>query len=139
LVQREPGAAAVASREAAVRYGIRILFSNIEDSPHNETPFAVIGPHDAARTGKDKTAIMFEIPHSPGSLADILNVFKLNKVNLTWIESFPSAEANGEYVFFVEFEGHTEDQKVKKTLSGLEGHCEKLSNLGSFPVAQVVE
>jgi chorismate mutase/prephenate dehydratase len=139
LVQREPGAAAVASREAAVRYGLRILFSDIEDSPHNETRFAVIGPHDAARTGKDKTAIMFEIPHSPGSLADILNLFKQNKVNLTWIESFPSSEAKGEYVFFVEFEGHTDDAKVKKTLGSLEGHCEKLSNLGSFPVAQVVE
>jgi chorismate mutase/prephenate dehydratase len=139
LVQREPGAAAVASREAAVRYGIRILFSNIEDSPHNETRFAVIGPHDAAKTGNDKTAIMFRIPHSPGSLADILNLFKQGKVNLTWIESFPSAEAKGEYIFFVEFEGHAEDPKVKKTLSGLEGHCEKLSVLGSFPVAPLLE
>jgi chorismate mutase / prephenate dehydratase len=139
LVQREPGAAAVASREAAVRYGLRILFSNIEDSPHNETRFAVIGPHDANRTGNDKTAIMFEIPHSPGSLADILNLFKQNKVNLTWIESFPSSEAKGEYVFFVEFEGHSDDPKVKKTLAALEGKCEKLSNLGSFPVANMLE
>ena len=114
LVQREPGAAAVASREAAVRYGLRMLFTNIEDSPHNETRFAVIGPHDATRTGNDKTAVMFEIPHSPGSLADILNLFKANKVNLTWIESFPSSDAKGEYVFFMEFEGHADDPKVKK-------------------------
>jgi len=139
LVQREPGAAAVASREAAVRYGLRILFSDIEDSPHNETRFAVIGPHDAHRTGNDKTAIMFEIPHSPGSLADILNLFKLNKVNLTWIESFPSLEAKGEYIFFVEFEGHTDDAKVKKTLASLEGKCDKISILGSFPIAQLLE
>jgi chorismate mutase/prephenate dehydratase len=139
LVQREPGAAAVASREAAVRYGLRMLFTNIEDSPHNETRFAVIGPHDAARTGADKTAIMFEIPHSPGSLADILNLFKQNKVNLTWIESFPSSESKGEYVFFVEFEGHADDAKVKKTLGSLESKCEKLSILGSFPVAQILE
>jgi chorismate mutase / prephenate dehydratase len=139
LVQREPGAAAVASREAAVRYGLRILFSNIEDSPHNETRFAVIGPHDSARTGNDKTAIMFQIPHSPGSLADILNLFKQNKVNLTWIESFPSAEAKGEYIFFVEFEGHSEDPKVKRALASLEGHCDRLSILGSFPVAPLLE
>jgi len=139
LVQREPGAAAVASREAAVRYGLRVLFPDIEDSPHNETRFAVIGPHDAQRTGNDKTAIMFEIPHSPGSLADILNLFKQNKVNLTWIESFPSSEAKGEYVFFVEFEGHSDDAKVKKTLSNLEGHCGQLSNLGSFPVAKMLD
>ncbi len=139
LVQREPGAAAVASREAAMRFGLRVLFKDIEDSPHNETRFAVIGPHDATRSGNDKTAIMFEIPHSPGSLADILNMFKQNKVNLTWIESFPSTEAKGEYVFFVEFEGHSEDSKVKKTLAGLDGHCEKMSILGSFPVAKMLD
>jgi chorismate mutase/prephenate dehydratase len=139
LVQREPGAAAVASREAAVRYGLRMLFTNIEDSAHNETRFAVIGPHDATRTGADKTAVMFEIPHSPGSLADILNLFKANKVNLTWIESFPSSDAKGEYIFFVEFEGHADDAKVKKALGALEGKCERLSVLGSFPVAQLLE
>lgn len=139
LVQREPGAAAVASREAAVRYGLRVLFSNIEDSPHNETRFAVIGPHDSARTGNDKTAIMFEIPHSPGSLADILSLFKQNKVNLTWIESFPSSESKGEYIFFVEFEGHNEDAKVKRTVATLTERCDKISILGSFPIAPLLE
>ncbi len=139
LVQQQPNTAAVASREAAVRFGIRILFPNIEDSSHNETRFAVIGPHDAGRTGTDKTAIMFQIPHSPGSLADILNLFKLNKVNLTWIESFPFRDAKGEYVFFADFEGHSEDLKVKKTLLGLEKTCEKLSVLGSFPSAPLDE
>src|SRR5258708_14921622 len=68
LAQREPGAAAVASRQAAVRYGLRILFPDIEDSPHNETRFAVIGHQEAGKTGHDKTAIMFRIPHNPGSL-----------------------------------------------------------------------
>src|SRR5207249_943638 len=76
LAQREPGAAAVASRQAAVRYGLRILFSDIEDSPHNETRFAVIGTQDCPRSGHDKTAVMFKIPHHPGSLVDALGVFK---------------------------------------------------------------
>src|SRR5205807_6451683 len=43
LAQREPGAAAVASRQAAVRYSLRILFADIEDSPYNATRFPVIG------------------------------------------------------------------------------------------------
>src|SRR5436853_195448 len=81
LAQREPGAAAVASREAAVRYGLRILFSDIEDSSYNETRFAVIGAQESGRTGHDKTAIMFKISHSPGSLVDALNVFKQAKLN----------------------------------------------------------
>src|SRR5206468_5060541 len=60
LAQREPGAAAVASRQAAVKYGLRILFPDIEDSPHNETRFAVIGTQECEKTGHDKTATMFE-------------------------------------------------------------------------------
>jgi chorismate mutase/prephenate dehydratase len=135
LAQREPGAAAVASRQAAVRYGLRILFEDIEDVPNNETRFAVIGTAQVDRTGNDKTAIMFKLPHQPGSLVDALNVFKQNKLNLTWIESFPARSAKNQkaYVFFVDFEGHLEDPKVKRSLSGLQEHCEEVSVLGSFP------
>jgi chorismate mutase / prephenate dehydratase len=138
LAQREPGAAAVASREAAVRYGLRILFADIEDSPYNETRFAVIGHQECPKTGHDKTAIMFKTPHHPGALVDALNVFKQNKLNLTWIESFPAKASKPEYVFFADFEGHLEDPKVKKALAALKEHCDQLSVLGSFPMAQVV-
>jgi chorismate mutase/prephenate dehydratase len=137
LAQREPGAAAVASRQAAVRYGLRILFGDIEDSPYNETRFAIIGAQECPKTGRDKTAIMFKIPHQPGSLVDTLNVFKQSKLNLTWIESFPAKSAKPEYVFFVDFEGHMEDPKVKRALTLLKEHAEQLSVLGSFPMAQV--
>jgi chorismate mutase / prephenate dehydratase len=138
LAQREPGAAAVASRQAAVRYGLRILFENIEDSPHNETRFAVIGHQESTKTGRDKTAIMFRTPHQPGALVSALDVFKQNKLNLTWIESFPAAGmGKADYVFFVDFEGHAEDPKVKKTLNALQEHCEQLSVLGSFPIATI--
>ena len=139
LVQTDPHAAAVASREAAVRYGLRVLFSNIEDHPENETRFAVIAPHDSARTSHDKTAVLFQVAHTPGSLADVLQVFKQNKINLTWIESFPFRDAKGEYVFFADFDGHHEDQKVKKALKSLEEVCESVSVLGSFPAAKPTE
>jgi chorismate mutase/prephenate dehydratase len=135
LAQREPGAAAVASRQAAVRYGLRILFTDIEDSPNNETRFAVIGNQETGKTGHDKTAIMFRVSHSPGALVAALDIFKQNKINLTWIESFPAKLAKPEYVFFVDFEGHVEDPKVKRTLAALQEHCEQLAVLGSFPIA----
>ena len=137
LAQREPGAAAIASRQAAVRYGLQILFPDVEDSPYNETRFAVIGMQESPRTGDDKTAIMFKIPHHPGSLVEALNVFRQNKLNLTWIESFPAKSAKTEYVFFVDFEGHVEDPKVKRALTALGEHCEQVSVLGSFPTARV--
>jgi chorismate mutase/prephenate dehydratase len=137
LAQREPGAAAVASRQAAVRYNLRILFADIEDSPYNETRFAVIGNQETRRTGKDKTAIMFKIPHNPGSLVATLNTFKAAKLNLTWIESFPAKSAKPEYVFFVDFEGHVDEPKVKRALGLLDRRCEQLAVLGSYPMALV--
>jgi len=65
LAQREPGAAAVASRQAAVKYSLRILFTDIEDSPFNETRFAVIGTQECGKTGHDKTASCFACRTTP--------------------------------------------------------------------------
>jgi chorismate mutase/prephenate dehydratase len=141
LAQREPGAAAVASRQAAIRYGLRILFESIEDSPHNETRFLVIGHHKAGKTGRDKTSLVFRVSHNPGSLVEALEVFKQNKVNLTWIESFPARGVRPdkpEYIFFVDFEGHTEDQRVARTLRALAEHTLEVTLLGSYPVAPVI-
>jgi len=135
LAQTEPGAAAVASRQAAVRYGLRILSQDIEDYPFNETRFAVIGLQEVSKTGHDKTAVVFKVAHAPGALSKALNIFGSNKINLTWIESFPSRSDKPEYVFFVDFEGHAEDPKVKRTLATLEEQSEKLTVLGSFPMA----
>jgi chorismate mutase/prephenate dehydratase len=139
LAAQEPGAAAVASRQAAVKYGLRILFADIEDFTHNETRFAVISQQESERTGRDKTALMFKVAHYPGSLVDALEVFKSNKLNLTWIESFPAKTGKQEYIFFVDFEGHVDDPKVKRTITTLESKCEEIAILGSFPVAVTTE
>jgi chorismate mutase/prephenate dehydratase len=138
LALTEPGAAAVASRQAAVRYGLRILSSDIEDTPDNETRFAVIGTQDVPKTGKDKTSVMFSVQHNPGSLVDALAIFKSNKINLTWIESFPTQDPKAQYVFFIDFEGHVDDPKVKKTLGALQEHCDRLTVLGSYPMAPLL-
>lgn len=136
LAQREPGAAAIASRQAAVRYSLRTLFSDIEDSPYNETRFAVIGHQRCGKTGHDKTAVMFRVAHQPGSLVDTLDVFKQARINLTWIESFPAKLAKPEYIFFVDFEGHMDDPKVARVLKALHEHCKEVTVLGSFPMAK---
>src|SRR5262249_15279184 len=119
-------------------------FSNIEDFPNNETRFAVIGHQKAAKTGHDRTAVMFRVAHEPGSLVNALDVFKQNKINLTWIESFPVRATAGDggkpqYVFSVEFEGHTDDTKVTRALKALHEHCQEVTVLGSFPMAAVNE
>ncbi len=87
-------------------HGLRVLFENIEDDPDNETRFFVIGREPARRTGDDKTAIMFTTAHKPGALAEVLDVFKENGINLTDIEKRPSKKVNWEYYFFIDAQGH---------------------------------
>ena len=85
-----------------------------------------------ARTGNDKCALMFEIEHQPGALADAMNVFKRNRLNLTWIESFPIARPEGGYMFFVELEGHEVDARVRQAIAALERKAVRLEVLGSY-------
>ncbi len=132
LAQEKPGAAAIASVQAGVHYGLDVLAADIEDQSGNLTRFAVIGEESGGRTGCDKCALMFEIKHQPGSLADATAVFKRNKLNLTWIESFPIARPEGGYLFFVELEGHELDPPVHKTIQALEKMTVRLEILGSY-------
>jgi chorismate mutase/prephenate dehydratase len=135
LAKDKPGAAAIASVQAAVHYGLNVLAENIEDQQGNVTRFATIGQHPGRRTGHDKTAIMFEVEHRPGSLADALNLFKRNRLNLTWIESFPIARPEGGYLFFVEMEGHHEDKRIERAIERLARRAVRLTVLGSYAKA----
>ena len=133
LARDKPGAAAVASQQAATQYGIPIVAENIEDNRNNMTRFAIIGAQIALPTGSDRTAILLQVPHKPGSLSDALEVFKTCKVNLTWIESFPLRAPEAGYLFFLDFEGHVTDAKVKRTLKALTAMADRLEVLGSYP------
>lgn len=133
LARDKPGAAAVASHQAATQYGIQIVAECIEDNRNNITRFAIIGSEIADPTGHDRTAILLQIPHKPGSLSDALQVFKHCKVNLTWIESFPLRSPEIGYLFFLDFEGHVTDTKIKKTVKELEALADRLEILGSYP------
>ncbi len=139
LAQDKPGAAAIASLQAGVRYGLDVLAADIEDNKNNVTRFAVIGDETGPRTGNDKCSLMFEIAHQPGALADAMNVFKRNRLNLTWIESFPIARPEGGYMFFVELEGHELDPRVRKAITALERKAVRLDVLGSYAKLAPVE
>jgi chorismate mutase/prephenate dehydratase len=134
LAREKPGAAAIASREAGVHYGLDVLAERIEDNPGNTTRFAVIGKESAERTGNDRCAMMFQTEHHSGALVDALAVFKKNRLNLTWIESFPIPESKRSYLFFVELEGHESDLRVRRAIAILERKTLRLKTLGSFPV-----
>ena len=139
LAKDKPGAAAIASLQAGIEYGLTPLAENIEDNAANLTRFAVIGDQGAERTGQDKSAIMFEIEHRPGALAEAMSVFKRNKVNMSWIESFPiPSQPNGAYMFFIEFDGHCEDAKIRRTINAVEKSSLRFEFLGSYPDSEPV-
>ena len=133
LARDKPGAAAVASRQAAVQYDLQVIAENIEDNPSNLTRFAVIGDETTKPSANDKTALLLQIPHKPGALAEALAAFRKNNINLTWIESFPVRGPEAGYVFFLDFEGHAADPRIKKTLAELESKAVRLEVLGSYP------
>lgn len=133
LALEKPGAAAIASLQAGMHYGLNVIAERIEDNRNNTTRFAVIGDHIAVATGNDRTALLVQTEHRFGALADVLGIFKKNRLNLTWIESFPVPDSPRTYLFFVEVEGHQTEQAVVKCLKMLETTTLRLEVLGSFP------
>lgn len=138
LASQQNGVAAIGSTIAGELYGLKVLFENIEDNPDNVTRFFVIGREVARRSGDDKTAVMFTTAHKPGALAEVLDVFKENKINLTDIEKRPSKKVNWEYYFFIDAQGHADDADMKRAIEQARQHCLQLTVLGSYPRATEV-
>jgi chorismate mutase/prephenate dehydratase len=139
LASDKPGAAAIASVQAGIHYGLTVMAANIEDNQDNLTRFAVISQESAPRSGNDKTALMFQLEHRPGTLADAMAIFKRNRVNLSWIESFPMGDGTGGYLFFIEMEGHQKDVRVRRAIESLGKKAVLLEILGSYAHSAPVE
>jgi chorismate mutase/prephenate dehydratase len=134
----EAGSAAIASEQAGINHGVTVLVRSIEDQSDNVTRFAVIAKESGSRTGKDKTSLVFEIDHQPGALADAMGIFKKQRLNMTWIESFPLPGQRGRYVFFVEFQGHASELRSRRALASLEKRAVRLTVLGSYAQAEPI-
>ena len=129
----EPGVAAVGSVLAAGAHGLKVLARNIQDARANTTRFILLGREWAARTGRDKTSVVFSVKDRPGVLKDALSAFAEEGINLTRIESRPSRKRAWTYVFFADFLGHPEEERVKRALQSLEEHCPYVSLIGAYP------
>jgi len=135
LVKREPGASAIAHHGAAAIYDLTVLAESIEDNPENATKFFVLGPCFGGPTGDDRTSIMISIKHHAGSLYDALMPFKRHNVNLTKIESRPNRLRKWEYFFFIDLDGHCEDENVKRAMAELKETTQVMQILGCYPKA----
>jgi len=136
MASKEPRSAAIAGSMAAEIYNVPVVAQHIEDSADNVTRFFVVAERMAEKTGKDKTSLLLSIKDEPGALLHLLLPFQNNKINLTRIESRPSKRRAWEYNFFLDLEGHVEDENVRKTLQQLEGQVKHLEVLGSYPAAE---
>ena len=124
--------AAIASKNAAEFYNMKILDHNIEDRENNFTRFLVLSDNQTAPSKADRTSMIFGLQHTPGSLYSVMQEFDRNKINLTKIESRPTKEKPWEYNFYVDFEGHIEEDNVKKAVNNIEKKCTFVKILGSY-------
>jgi len=137
LAAREKKSGALANALAASVYGLKVVKSNVQDSAGNMTRFLVIGKTLSSSSGRDRTSILFSLPHKAGSLHDALNAFRVRDINLTKIESRPSRKKAWEYYFFVDLEGHCRSKKVKAALDELSQACRFIKILGSYPRGEI--
>lgn len=127
--------AAIASDVAAKLYGLKIVERRIEDNMNNFTRFLMIGTKAPARSGKDRTSVMFAVRDRVGALHNMLRPFSELEINLAKIESRPSKQKAWEYIFYLDLEGHTDDPAVSEALERLKAQCLFLKVLGSYPAA----
>jgi prephenate dehydratase len=132
----EPGVAAVGTQLAAELYGGEVLASAIEDFKGNQTRFVVVGRGICELTGRDKTSLaLFIHQNRPGALLMILSEFAYGQINLTKLQSRPTKRQLGQYMFFVDLEGHLEEPHVALALDCLRLKLREVKVLGSYPAA----
>ncbi len=131
----EPQVGVIASKLAASIYGLEIVQEGIEDLRYNYTRFFVVGKGEAPRCDNAKTSLVFATPHSPGALYACLGEFASREINLVKLESRPRRNRPWQYVFYLDFEGHWQDERCGAALLGLLNRAAFVKLLGSFPAA----
>lgn len=133
----EVGTAAIASAAAGEIYQLVSLAANIEDEPNNTTRFLVIGNQSTQSTGNDKTSLLLSTKNRPGALCELLTALGRNDISMTRIESRPSRRGTWDYVFYIDIEGHAEDERVKPALAEIANEADMFTLLGSYPRAPI--
>ena len=138
LVDLPDNYAAIGSSKAAEIYGFNVIATEINDEHDNKTRFVCLGSDITAPTGNDKSSIAFSTCNQAGTLVSVLNAFKDNSINLSYIESRPSKKVFGDYTFFIDFDGHIEDENVQRTLGRITPLISFYRFLGSYPKGNLI-
>jgi len=132
---KEEGSAAIASESAGNLYGLKIATANIEDMPDNTTRFLIIGQQETDASGDDKTSMLISSKNEAGALYHLLAPFHELNVSLTRIETRPAKTGTWNYMFFIDVEGHINDENVQQAIEKVKTQCADFKWLGSYPNA----
>jgi prephenate dehydratase len=128
------GWGAIGPPMAGEMYGLRAERAQIEDDERAATRFVLLRTSCPEATGKDRSAFSFRPSHDePGSLVRLLQEFALRDINLTAIKSRPTKELLGEYIFYIECEGHIKEPHLRDAVLGVLRFESVTRFLGSFP------
>ena len=127
------GVAVIASKLAGQYHNLTILDEGIEDQPNNYTRFFVIGKEYAPCVPNCMTSLVFTVPNTPGVLYEILGEFARREINLSKLESRPRRNRPWQYVLYIDFEGHFQDENIGAALLGMLSRAASVKLLGSYP------
>ena len=132
-LMKESFEGAIVPGVAAKVYGKKVIDEGVQDNGQNVTLFGVLGKEYGKKTGNDRTFIVFDCVDRAGILYEILGLFAKAGINLSKIESRPNKRKMGEYIFYVEFCGHPQDEVVSGVISLLKKKVVFLKVLGAYP------
>ena len=124
--------AAIGSVDCAKMYNVPVIEEKINDEDNNQTRFILLGKFMASSTGKDKTSITFSTENKAGALSKILTILDSYNINMSYIDSRPSKKELGEYVFYIDFEGHIQDEKVQMAFADIKPLVKMFYIIGSY-------
>lgn len=126
----------IGHQNLANTYHLSVLDSDINDTKTNVTRFIVVSHQPGQKSKQNKTSIVVSpAQNEPGSLLRLLQIFSDKNINLTKIESRPTKALLGDYLFYIDFEGHKDDDMIKQILLELRQQTSYFRWLGSYPKA----
>lgn len=133
--------AAIGTAAAARTYGLSVLQQEIQDRGDNETRFIILSQANEDRSLSDsetegkldyKTSLVISLSDQPGALFKALEQFYLYEINMSKIESRPAKTRIGNYLFFIDIQGHQMEPRISKALRSLRSIVADLRLLGSY-------
>ena len=137
LASVEDDAAAICGLPAVEIFDLKICYQNIEDLSDNTTRFVIIGRQEVGPSGNDKTSLLISTKNIPGALLGLLQPLADHRISMNKIESRPAQGHKWAYVFFIDVDGHQQDQNVIEAFNELKQQAALFKILGSYPKASL--